>query len=260
MSIVEGARPVVGGVDTHLDVHVAAAVDSLGGLLGVRSFPTTPAGYHALSLWLCSFGTVERVGVEGTGTYGAGLARHLAASGVTVIEVDRPNRQERRRNGKSDELDAIEAARAVLSGRARGYAKGGDGNVEALRALLVAKRSARSVRIRTTGQLRHLVITAPDELRTQLAGLTTKSLITQAAGCRPSTTRSRCSTDSSTRSCERRALDCSRSTASVSTLPPSCWSPPATTHNACAPKPRGRTCAVSHRSPPGPARRTNGDA
>ena len=169
MTIVEVARPIVGGVDTHLDVHVAAAVDAIGGLLGVRSFPTTPAGCHALSSWLGSFGTVERVGVEGTGTYGAGLARHLAASGVTVIEVDRPNRQERRRNGKSDELDAIEAARAVLSGRARGHAKGGTGNVEALRALLVAKRSARSIRIRTTGQLRHLVITAPDDLRVRLA-------------------------------------------------------------------------------------------
>ena len=126
MAIVEVARPVVGGVDTHLDVHVAAAVDAIGGVLGVRSFPTTPAGYHALSVWLGSFGPVERVGVEGTGAYGAGLARHLAASGIMVIEVDRPNRQERRRNGKSDELDAIEAARAALSGRARGHAKGGD--------------------------------------------------------------------------------------------------------------------------------------
>ncbi len=185
MSIVEVARPVVGGVDTHLEVHVAAAVDASGGLLGVRSFPTTPAGYHALSSWLTSFGTVERVGVEGTGTYGAGLARHLAASGITVIEVDRPNRQERRRNGKSDELDAIEAARAVLSGRARGHAKGGNGNVEALRALLVAKRSARSVRIRTSGQLRHLVITAPDDLRMRLQGGTTKALIAEAAALRP---------------------------------------------------------------------------
>jgi len=185
MTIVEVARPVVGGVDTHLDVHVAAAVDSLGGLLGVRSFPTTPAGYHALSSWLVSFGTVERVGVEGTGTYGAGLARHLAVSGITVIEVDRPNRQERRRNGKSDELDAIEAARAVVSGRARGHAKSGIGNVEGLRALLVAKRSARSIRIRTSGQLRHLVVTAPDDLRVRLSGLTTKSLIAQAGGLRP---------------------------------------------------------------------------
>jgi transposase len=184
MTIVEVARPVVGGVDTHLDVHVAATVDVLGGLLGVRSFPATPAGYHALSSWLASFGAVDRVGVEGTGTYGAGLARHLAASGVTVIEVDRPNRQERRRNGKSDELDAIEAARAVVSGRARGFAKGGTGNVEAIRTLLVAKRSARSIRIRTAGQLRHLAVTAPDDLRTRLSGLTTKALISEAAALR----------------------------------------------------------------------------
>ena len=185
MSIVEVTRPVVGGVDTHLDVHVAAAVDPIGGLLGVESFATTPAGYHELASWLESFGSVERVGVEGTGTYGAGLARHLAASGITVIEVDRPNRQERRRNGKSDELDAIEAARAALSGRATGAAKSGTGNVEALRVLLVAKRSARSIRIRTTGQLRHVVLTAPDDLRERLGPLSTKALIGQAAALRP---------------------------------------------------------------------------
>ena len=105
MAIVEVTRPIVGGVDSHLDVHVAAAIDPIGGLLGVESFPTTPAGYHALASWLGAFGPIDRVGVEGTGTYGAGLARHLAASGITVIEVDRANRQERRRNGKSDELD-----------------------------------------------------------------------------------------------------------------------------------------------------------
>jgi transposase len=185
MSIVEVTRPIVGGVDTHLDVHVAAAVDPVGGLLGVESFPTTPAGYHNLSSWLSSFGPVERVGVEGTGTYGAGLARHLSASGIVVVEVDRPNRQARRRNGKSDELDAIEAARAALSGRATGAAKSATGNVEALRTLLVAKRSARSIRIKTVGQLRHLVITAPDDLRDRLGGLTTKALIRQAAALRP---------------------------------------------------------------------------
>jgi transposase len=185
MSIVEVARPIVGGVDTHLDVHVAAAVDANGGVLGVRSFPTTPAGYRALSVWLGSFGPIERVGVEGTGAYGAGLARHLAVCGLTVFEVDRPNRQERRRNGKSDELDAIEAARAVVSGRARGLAKTATGNVEALRALLVAKRSARSIRISTTVQLRHLIVTAPDDVRTQFAGLTTKAVINRAAALRP---------------------------------------------------------------------------
>jgi transposase len=185
MTIVESTRLITGGVDTHLDVHVAAAVDANGALLGVQSFPTTLDGYHAVSCWLSSFGVLERVGVEGTGTYGAGLARHLAASGVPVIEVDRPNRQERRRNGKSDELDAIEAARAALSGRACGHAKSGTGPVEGLRALLVAKRSARSIRIKTTGQLRHLVITAPDDLRAQFSGLTTRALVRQAAELRP---------------------------------------------------------------------------
>src|SRR5207237_6769139 len=165
MAIVEVPRLIVGGVDTHLDVHVAAAIDAVGGLLGVRSFPTTPAGYHGLLSWLGSFGALERVGVEGTGTYGAGLARHLAAAGIAVIEVDRPNRQERRRNGKSDELDAIEAARAALSGRASGIAKSADGDVEAIRALLVARRSGRNMRIKYMNQIRHLGFTAPDELR-----------------------------------------------------------------------------------------------
>jgi transposase len=120
MTIVETTRLVTGGVDTHADVHVAAAVDANGGVLGVESFPTTPAGYAQLHGWLTAFGAVEQVGVEGTGAYGAGLARHLRAQGLVVIEVDRPNRQERRRNGKSDELDAVEAARAARSGRASG--------------------------------------------------------------------------------------------------------------------------------------------
>ena len=113
MTIVE-TRPITGGVDTHLDVHVAAALDANGGVLGVESFPTTTAGFAELHAWLCSFGPLERVGVEGTGAYGAGLARFLRAAGVAVIEVDRPNRQARRRHGKSDSIDAVEAARAAL--------------------------------------------------------------------------------------------------------------------------------------------------
>ena len=88
MTIVESARPVTGGVDTHADVHVAAAVDGNGGVLGVESFPTTPAGYVQLHGWLAGFGPVARVGVEGTGAYGAGLARHLRGRGLVVIEVD----------------------------------------------------------------------------------------------------------------------------------------------------------------------------
>jgi transposase len=185
MTIVDSARPLVGGVDTHLDVHVAAVVDPNGGVLGVKSFPTTPSGYEDLSGWLTSFGPMQRVGVEGTGAYGAGLARHLAASGLVVIEVDRPNRQARRRHGKSDELDAIEAARGALSGRVSGHAKAGTGNVEALRALLVVKRSARSTRIRSIVQLRHLIFTAPDDLRQRLAPLTAAGLVSEAARLRP---------------------------------------------------------------------------
>ena len=101
-TMVEDARVITGGVDTHADLHVAAALDSIGGLLGVREFPATAAGYASLLGWLRGFGTLAVAGVEGTGSYGAGLARHLAAAGVRVVEVDRPDRQDRARQGKSD--------------------------------------------------------------------------------------------------------------------------------------------------------------
>jgi transposase len=178
-------RLVTGGVDTHLDLNVAAALDAIGGLLGVAEFPTTSAGHRALLGWLSGFGPVARAGVEGTGSYGAGVARFLRAAGVEVVEVDRPNRQARRRAGKSDPLDAIEAARAALSGRARGAAKSRDGNVEAIRALVVAKRSARSAKIQTLNQIRHLSFTAPEELRQRLAGVSRHQLAARAAALRP---------------------------------------------------------------------------
>ena len=136
MTIVEAARAVTGGVDTHGDVHVAAALDEVGSLLGTESFGATPEGYSALLTWLGGFGPITKVGVEGTGAYGAGLARFLAQSGLAVIEVDRQNRQARRRSGKSDPIDAIEAARAAMSGRASGLAKSRDGAVEAIRVLV----------------------------------------------------------------------------------------------------------------------------
>ncbi len=137
MTMVETDRAVTGGVDTHLDVHVAAALDPIGGVLGVAEFDTTRAGCETLLAWLCGFGVVDRVGVEGTGSYGAGLARFLLDHDIEVIEVDRPNRQARSRRGKSDPVDAVEAARAALSGRATGWAKSKDGPVEAIRALSV---------------------------------------------------------------------------------------------------------------------------
>ena len=143
MTIVEAARGVTGGVDTHLDVHVAAALDPLGALLGTERFGTDSAGYKALLSWLESFGALTKVGVEGTGSYGAGVVRFLRRADVEVIEVDRPNRAERRRSGRSDPLDAVEAARAALGGRAKRIAKSKDGDVEAIRVLVVATRSAR---------------------------------------------------------------------------------------------------------------------
>jgi len=184
MTIVE-TRPITGGVDTHLDVHVAAALDANGGVLGVESFPTTTAGFADLRAWLSSFGPLGRVGVEGTGAYGAGLARALRAAGLSVIEVDRPNRQARRRDGKTDTLDAVEAARAALSGRARGIAKTADGNVEAIRVLLVAYRSGRDVRIKCLNQLRPLGFCAPDDLRERFRDVTVAALTGDAAGLRP---------------------------------------------------------------------------
>lgn len=185
MTIVGPPRAVTGGVDTHLHVNVAAAVDSLGGLLGVAEFATTKAGHGELLAWLGGFGPLARVGIEGTSSYGAGVARALRRAGVEVVEVDRPNRQARRRTGKSDPVDAIEAARAALSGRAQGAGKAKDGNVEAIRALVVARRSARDAKIKSLNQMRHLGFTAPEELRERLAGLSPKLLATTAAALRP---------------------------------------------------------------------------
>jgi transposase len=185
MTIVEAARGVTGGVDTHLDVHVAAALDPIGGLFGTAAFPTTATGYEELLGWLRSFGEVRKVGVEGTGSYGAGLSRYLRTAGVSVIDVNRPNREERRRSGKSDPLDAIEAARAALGGKAKSIAKSKDGAVEGIRALLVAKRSARVARTAALVQMRQLVVTAPDQLRDRLRGLTVHALTTEAARLRP---------------------------------------------------------------------------
>jgi transposase len=185
MTIVEGARAVTGGVDTHLEVHVAAALDPVGALLGTAPFPTTPRGYQALLGWLESFGPVAKVGVEGTGSYGAGLSRFLTRAGIGVLEVNRPNRAERRRSGKSDSLDAVEAARAALGGKAKSIAKSKDGAVEAIRALLVAKRSARTARTSALVQMRELIVSGPDELRSRLRGLSVSALTAEAARLRP---------------------------------------------------------------------------
>ena len=176
---------VTGGVDTYADSHVAAAVDHNGGLLGVESFGADLAGYEDLVGWLAAFGPVERVGVEGTGSWGVGLARFLAAAGVETVEVDRPNRQARRKQGKSNATDAVAAARAALTGEASVTPKARNGPVEQMRVLLVARRSARTQRIQTLNQLRHLVFCAPEPIRSRFKDRYKTGLVTEAAKMRP---------------------------------------------------------------------------
>jgi transposase len=175
---------VIGGVDTHADTHVAAVIDTVGRTLGIESFPSTPSGHRQLLGWLRGHGEVVAVGVEGTGSYGAGVARYLAADGVRVVEVDRPNRRIRRARGKSDPVDAEAAARAVLAGEATGTPKARTGDVESIRALRVVRRSALKARTQAYAQLHALVITAPDELRERLRTLNSIELVATAARLR----------------------------------------------------------------------------
>jgi transposase len=184
-SLTDRPRTLTGGVDTHRDLHVAAVIDDAGRVLGTAEFPSTVAGHRRLLRWLRRHGEVARVGVEGTGAWGAGLARFLTAEGVTVVEVDRPNRQRRRRHGKSDPVDAEAAARAALNGDATGVPKTRTGQVEAIRALRVARRSAIKARTQAANQLHALVVTAPDELRSRLRCLPLAELAATAARFRP---------------------------------------------------------------------------
>lgn len=184
MTVTMGSR-ICAGVDTHLDVHVVAALDERGGLLGVERFETTTQGYRNLIEWLRGFGEVDLVGVEGTGSYGAGLTRHLHRAGIRVVEVDRPNRQRRRRRGKSDPQDAIAAARAAQSGDACGEAKTRDGNVETMRVLRIARSSARRSRTQALNQMRSIICTAPDPIRDELRHLNVHQLLQKASAYRP---------------------------------------------------------------------------
>ncbi|WP_439381936.1 IS110 family transposase [Amycolatopsis lexingtonensis] len=176
---------VTGGVDTHLDTHTAAVLDPLGRILGTRQFPAGPAGYTALLDWMRTFGQLSRVGVEGTGAYGAGLARALHHHQIQVIEVDRPHRKTRRFQGKSDPIDAIAAARTALAADRTGIPKQRDGRVEALRALRVARRSAVDQRAGTQRRIKALIVTAPDPLRERLRGLRVPELIATCAAWHP---------------------------------------------------------------------------
>jgi transposase len=187
-SAVSTSRVVFGGIDTHKELHVAAVVDSGEVVLGTASFSTTRAGYRALIRWLRSFGDVRRVGVEGTGSYGAGLTRHLTEAGVEVLEVDRPDRSDRRRKGKDDDLDAISAARAALHQRRTSIPKSKDGAVEALRVLRVTRQTAIRARRNALQLLRMSIVSAPEELRDQVRNLTRMRLIRTCAAWRPDVT------------------------------------------------------------------------
>ncbi|MFE2696373.1 IS110 family RNA-guided transposase [Streptomyces mirabilis] len=176
---------VVGGIDTHTDLHQAAVIDGIGRHLATEQFETTPEGYQRLLDWLRSHGEVLAVGVEGTGAYGAEIARFLTANQVTVVEVDRPDRKARRDNGKSDPIDAYGAATAVLSGRAGGTPKSRDGIVEAIRALRVVRKSAVKARTQAINQIRTLIVTAPSVVRDKLRGLSTRQLVDTLTRFRP---------------------------------------------------------------------------
>ena len=177
---------VFGGVDTHRDIHVAAVVDGVGRVVGSESFAADKSGYGRMVAWFRARGALVRVGVEGCGSYGAGLARYLTAAHIEVVEVNRPNRQLRRqRGGKSDSVDAEGAARAAASGQARAVPKSGDGPVECIRMLVVARRSATKARTQAANQIHSLVVTAPEQVKRQLRGLKLKARVRVCARWRP---------------------------------------------------------------------------
>ena len=175
---------VFGGVDTHKDTHVAAVIDAAARLLGTAAFAADAPGYEQMLAWMGSFGALTRVGVEGTGSHGAGLARHLGAAGVAVVEVNRPNRQMRRR-GKTDTVDAEAAARAALDGAAVCVPKSADGTVEAIRMVSVARRSAVKARTQAANQINGLAVSAPEHLKDRLRGLSTRAVVEVCARWRP---------------------------------------------------------------------------
>lgn len=199
---------IVVGVDTHKDVHVAVAISGLGARLGVTSAPATAQGYRQLADWAHGYGAVHAFGVEGTGSYGAGLSRALTARGCRVVEVDRPNRKLRRQRGKSDTIDAEAAARAVLAGEADASPKSGEGEVEMIRHLKIARDTAVKGRTQTMVTLKTILVNAPQALREQFIGVTGRMTLVRAlAALRPgSLTSTKASAKTALRALARRWL------------------------------------------------------
>lgn len=209
-SISRNKPKVIGGVDTHQDLHTAAVVSPDGTPLGTGSFPTTRAGYRRLLAWMRGHGKLLRVGVEATGTYGAGLVRLLGREGVPVLEVTAPDKTARRGKGKDDTLDAIAAARAAASGQRVQVAKDRNGQVEALRVLRTTRKTAMKCRRAALQQLHNTIVAAPEDLRDELRHFTRMKLLRTCAAWRPNTTAYRdqaVATRIAIRSLCRRVLD-----------------------------------------------------
>lgn len=181
-------RRVVGGVDTHKNLHVAAVVDERDRLIASRSFATTRQGYRQMLAWMRSFGQLDRVGVEATGTYGAGLLRHLQAAGVEVLEVTAPDKPDRRRRGKNDDLDAEAAAHAAFAGKRAVTPKTRDGMIEALRVLKACRKTAVTARRVALQMIQNTIVCAPDDLRDTLRRMTRMQLVRTLAAWRPDLT------------------------------------------------------------------------
>ena len=189
MAVIEGReRHIVGGVDTHKDLHVAAVVDEQDRILGTRSFPTTRAGYRQMLAWMLSFGELQRIGIESTGSYGAGLLRFMRQTKVMVLEVTTPGKQDRRRRGKNDDLDAQNAAHAALAGKRTVTPRSRDGMIEALWILMACRKTAVSARRIALQMIHNTIVCAPDALRDQLRNLTRMQLVRTLASWRPDLT------------------------------------------------------------------------
>lgn len=177
----------VAGIDTHKDTHYAAVITVTGQHLAAAQFPATGAGYTALREFITCHGPLLRVGIEGTNSYGAGLARDLTDTGIAITEVIRPKRQVRRMRGKSDEIDAYAAAAAALAATDTVTAKTSNGLVEAIRVTHAARRSALKSHTEVIVQIKSLLVTAPEAIRDEYRTLTTTKLVARLAASRPRT-------------------------------------------------------------------------
>jgi transposase len=181
-------RRVVGGVDTHKDLHMAAVVDEQDRVLDNQCFASTHQGYRKMLAWMQSFGEITRVGVECTGTYGAGLLRYLQQSGIPVVEVTAPDKADRRKRGKDDKIDAQNAAHAAFAGTRTVTPKSRDGMIESLRILKACRKTAVAARRVALQMIQTTIVSAPDELREPLRKLTRMQLIRTLAAWRPDLT------------------------------------------------------------------------